>query len=60
MRRKWRRRLFAKRRVGCSFARSSHVAAIVSYIEGFYNRKRLHQTLGYRTPTLVDDEAMSA
>jgi putative transposase len=34
--------------------------AIVSYIEGFYNRKRLHQTLGYRTPTFVDDEAMSA
>jgi putative transposase len=34
--------------------------AIVSYIEGFYNRKRLHQTLGYRIPTLVDDEAMSA
>jgi transposase InsO family protein len=34
--------------------------AIVSYIEGFYNRKRLHQTLGYRTPASVDDEAMSA
>jgi transposase InsO family protein len=24
--------------------------AIFSYIELFYNRKRLHQTLGYRTP----------
>ena len=34
--------------------------AIVSYIQGFYNRKRLHQTLGYRTPASVDDEAMSA
>jgi len=34
--------------------------AIVSYIEGFYNRKRLHQTLGYRMPASVDDEAMSA
>lgn len=34
--------------------------AIVSYIEGFYNRKRLHQTLGYRIPTVVDDEAMIA
>jgi putative transposase len=30
--------------------------AIVSYIEGFYNRKWLHQTLGYRTPAVVDDE----
>ena len=34
--------------------------AIVSCIEGFYNRKWPHQTLGYRTPTAVDDEAMSA
>lgn len=34
--------------------------AIVTYIEGFYNRQRLHQTLGYRTPAVVDDEAMSA
>jgi transposase InsO family protein len=34
--------------------------AIVSYIEGFHNRKRLHQTLGYRTPAVVDDEALSA
>lgn len=33
---------------------------IVSYIEGFYNRRRLHQTLGYRTPASVDDGAMSA
>ncbi len=34
--------------------------AIVSYIEGFYNRKRLHQTLDYRVPATVDDEAISA
>jgi len=34
--------------------------AIVSYIEGFYNRKRLHQTLNYRTPVVVDEEAFSA
>ena len=24
--------------------------AIVEYIEGFYNRQHLHQTLGYRSP----------
>jgi putative transposase len=33
--------------------------AIVSYIKGFYNRKRPHQTLAYRSPAVVDDEAMS-
>jgi putative transposase len=38
----------------------SDTMVIVSYIEGFYNRKRLHQTFGYRTPMAVDDEAMSA
>jgi hypothetical protein len=46
---------------GEAFAtRDAARVAIVSYIEGFYNRKRLHQTLDYRTPTAVDDEAMSA
>jgi len=24
--------------------------AIAEYIEGFYNRQRLHQALGYRSP----------
>lgn len=46
---------------GQAFAtREAARMAIVSYIEGFYNRQRLHQTLGYRTPACVDDEAMSA
>lgn len=46
---------------GQAFAtREAARMAIVSYIEGFYNRKRLHQTLGYRTPTVVDGEAMGA
>jgi len=32
-------------------------AAIHDYIEVFYNRKRLHSSLGYRTPAEVDQEA---
>lgn len=46
---------------GEAFAtRDAARVAIVTYIEGFYNRQRLHQTLAYRTPAVVDDEAMSA
>ena len=46
---------------GEAFAtRDAARVAIVSYIEGSYNRKRLHQALGYRIPAVVDDEAMSA
>ncbi len=29
-------------------------SAIFEYIEVFYNRQRLHQTLGYRTPLQVE------
>jgi transposase InsO family protein len=32
-------------------------AAIHDYIEVFYNRQRLHSSLGYRTPTEVDEQA---
>jgi len=46
---------------GQAFAtRETARMAIVSYIEGFYNRKRLHQTLDYRVPTDVDEEAIRA
>ena len=32
-------------------------SAIHDYIEVFYNRQRIHSSLGYRTPTEVDEEA---
>ena len=41
------RRVFASRQV----ART----AIFEYIEVFYNRQRMHQTLGYRTPLEVEE-----
>jgi len=39
----------------CDFATRDHArAAIFDYIELFYNRKRIHQSLGYRTPEEVE------
>ena len=39
----------------CDFrTRDEARAAIFSYIELFYNRKRIHQSLGYRTPEQVE------
>ncbi len=41
----------------CHFpTRDQARAAIFDYIELYYNRKRLHQTLGYRTPEEVERE----
>ena len=41
----------------CDFATRDHArAAIFEYIELFYNRKRIHQSLGYRTPEEVERE----
>lgn len=42
---------------GCNFAtRAEAKAAIAHYIEVYYNRKRLHQTLGYRTPVRAENQ----
>ena len=41
----------------CDFqTRDEAKAAIFDYIELFYNRKRIHQSLGYRTPEQVERE----
>ena len=40
--------------------RAEASAAIGDYIETFYNRKRLHQTLGYRTPEQIEQQWRSA
>jgi len=41
----------------CDFASRDHArAAIFDYIELFYNRKRIHQSLGYRTPEEAERE----
>ena len=41
----------------CDFrSRDEARAAIFDYIELFYNRKRIHQTLGYRTPEQFDSQ----
>lgn len=42
---------------GSNFAtRADAKAAIANYIEAYYNRKRLHQTLGYRPPVEVENQ----
>ena len=33
--------------------------ALFEYIEVFYNRQRIHQTLGYRSPQHVEEQALS-
>lgn len=35
-------------------------SALFEYIESFYNRKRRHSTLAYKTPQQVEDEALAA
>ncbi|MFC7646215.1 integrase core domain-containing protein [Streptosporangium lutulentum] len=33
---------------------------VIRYIEGFYNQRRLHSALGYRTPLEVLNESLSS
>jgi transposase InsO family protein len=33
---------------------------IVDWIEGFYNRQRLHSSIGYRTPAHMESSRMAA
>ena len=35
-------------------------SALFEYIESFYNRKRRHNALDYKTPQQVEDEALAA
>ncbi|MCI8408530.1 MAG: IS3 family transposase [Lachnospiraceae bacterium] len=35
-------------------------SVIFEYIESWYNRKRIHSALGYKTPQQVEDEAVQA
>ena len=35
-------------------------SALFEYIESFYNRKRHHSSLDYKTPQQVEDEALVA
>ncbi|MGH8660270.1 MAG: IS3 family transposase [Burkholderiales bacterium] len=43
----------------CEFrSRDEARTAIFDYIELFYNRKRIHQSLGYRTPEQIERQCV--
>ena len=41
-----------------SQTRSEAQSSIFWWIEGYYNRKRIHSSLGYKTPVAYEEEAM--
>ncbi|GAB3699818.1 hypothetical protein GCM10027597_62810 [Saccharopolyspora tripterygii] len=41
-------------------ARARFAVAVADYIEVFYNRKRLHSSLGYRTPAEANRDHLTA
>jgi transposase InsO family protein len=48
---------FLKLRSGKFLEASVSVKAIFDYVEVFYNRQRLHSSLGYQTPEMFDRAA---
>ncbi|MDW7618058.1 integrase core domain-containing protein, partial [Peribacillus simplex] len=34
--------------------------AIFQFIEGWYNRRRIHSSLGYKTPQAIEDQIRNA
>ena len=43
----------------CYASRREAQTALFEYIEVFYNRQRIHQTLGYRSPQHVEEQVLS-
>ena len=48
--------LIAQRRYA---SRQEARTALFEYIEAFYNRRRIHQSLGYQTPQHVEEQVLS-